>query len=425
MQKTSAARSRRWRYGDDSSGKWRTIRDGSTSTASHCIWRPFRQLIPALFLLLGMNQAVAQFSSLVPPPKVHRTIEDKKFELIETGLEFWPPGVSIPYSSGLDYGFWLSDTLLVTSVLQDVPDAFKQKLERIMLLNVSTGKSHVLIEQGSLAGRLGCRNRKHQVMVFYPKAQFPHESFKETPRFVRLDDQGKVSDLTGPPPIKPNCDPVEYEGPPPRGNRLVLREGDGYIDQSEQDDYAAKIMGKAKLIRPGTPPLPLNIENREIFGTPAYLPYFDKYLLGTFDHLGKGGTDKRVSGGFWKHSYAYSPYRLIGRNGDIEEISYPTIIFDFGLKGFQHLWPTPQGLLIETSYGGSTGAQPRHGLLLLQGERMFRVWGGPGWSPRDGREATHVLSMSPNGCNVVFTHSDWRSFPGNHPLSILNLCKEQ
>jgi hypothetical protein len=416
----------RWRDGDDSSGNCRTICDGSTSTASHCLWRPFCQLILALFVLLGMNQAVAQFSSLVPPPKVHRTIEDKKFELIETGLEFWPPGVSISYSSGLDYGFWLSDTLLVTSVLQDVPDAFKQKLERIMLLDVSTGKSHVLIEQGSLAGRLGCRNRKHQVMVYYPKAQFPHESFKETPRFVRLDDQGKVSDLTGPPPIKPNCDPIDYEGPPPTGNWSALREGDGYIDRSERDDYKNLTNGKARLIRPRQPPLALDVDNKEInLRFPAYLPYYKKYLLGTFPHHGVSGTDRRVAGGFWKHSYAYSPYRLISRTGEIEEISYPTIIFDFGLKGFQHLWPTPHGLLIETSYGGSTGVQPRHGLLLLKGDRMFRLWGGSAWSARGGHEATHVLSIAPNGCHIVFTHSDWRSYPGSHLLSILNLCKDQ
>lgn len=384
------------------------------------------RLVPVLFGLLAMNQPVAQLSSLVPPPKVDRNIEDKKLELIETGLEFWPPGAGPDYRSNLGYGFWLSDTLYVISVLQDVPDAFKQKLERVMLIDASTGKSRVAIGEGSLAGNLGCRNRKFQVIAYYPRAWGPHEPYPKSARFVRMDDQGNVSDLVDPSPIKPNCDPIEYEGPPPTGNWSALREGDGYIDRSERDDYKNFTNGKAKLIRPGQPPLPLDVDNGEInLGFLAYLSYYDKYLLGTSDHKGKSGTDRRVSGAFWKHPYAYSPYRLISRDGMIEEVPYPTIILDFGLKGFQHLWPTSHGLLIETSGGGPGYAFPWNGLLLLKGERMFRLWGGMGGLTRGGREVTHVLNISPDGCRMIFTHSDWRTYPGNHPLSILNLCKEQ
>ncbi len=279
MQKTSAVRSRRWRYGDDANGKWRAVREGSSSTASHCLWRAFRQLVPVLLGLLAMNQAVAQFSSLVPPPKVHRTIEDKKLELIETGLEFWPPGAGPDYRSNLGYGFWLSDTLYVTSVLQDVPDAFKQKRERVMLIDASTGESRVVIEEGSLAGNLGCRNRKFQVVAYYPNAWGPHEPYPKAARFVRMDEQGNASALTGTSPIKPNCDPIDYEGPPPTGNWSALREGDGYIDRSEPHNSTTLTRGKAKLMRPGKPPLALGIDNEEIDLLPVYLPYYEKSLL--------------------------------------------------------------------------------------------------------------------------------------------------
>jgi hypothetical protein len=100
------------------------------------------------------------------------------------------------------------------------------------------------------------------------------------------------------------------------------------------------------------------------------------------------------------------------------------------MVGFQYLWPTPHGLLINHLGGRLAG----NGLLLLQGERLLRIWGGPlslnFFKTNYGRgESSYVFNISPDGCRVVFTHArNYPRLPDKNPdptpLSVLNLCKE-
>jgi hypothetical protein len=207
----------------------------------------------------------------------------------------------------------------------------------------------------------------------------------------------------------------------------ALREDDGFIDKSARNDFKADPpLGTAKLVRPGQPPLELGIPNAAVTW-PIYLPYYDKYLMSASDY-GKGGLTRRGAP-FWKYPYNFSPYWIVSREGDVEAVPYPEIISEYGMAGFQYLWPTPHGLLINDLGGLYAG----HGLLLLQGDRLLRIWGGPlslnFFKDNRGRgDVSYVLNISPDACRVVFMHA--RGFPlpreknpAPIPLSILNLCK--
>lgn len=361
--------------------------------------------------------------------KPTRQIEDKKFELIETGLSPWPRTEGNGYWPNF-YGFWLNNTQLVMSVLQDVPNAFANRLERIMLIDTATGASRVLVEQGSL----WCHSRKFNVMVYLPYERAHY--YKDNPgknigdddlHFVRLDKEGRLNELDGPAPINRSCVPPNKVVKEPRASQS-LQEGDGYIDMSARDDKETLTLGTAKLVRPGQPPLELGLPNASV-QYPIYLPYYDKYLMSASDYGKGGGTAMRYAGAFWKFPYNFSPYWIVSREGEVEAVPYPEIISEYGMAGFQYLWPTPHGLLINDP----SVVRPGKGLLLLQGDRLLRLWGGPlslnFFKTNYGRaENSYVLNISPDACRVVFMHA--RKFPlpreknpAPIPLSILNICK--
>lgn len=368
-------------------------------------------------------------SNVFADGKPLRQIEDKAFEVIDIGLSPWPRSKWIDYEPSF-YGFWLSNTQLVMSVLQDVPDAYARKLERIVLIDTVTGAWRVLIEQG----HVNCRSRKSQVMAYLPfepsyYRNNPDRKIPDDYRFVQLDDEGRVSPLKGPSPIERNCAPAgSVVGAPNTGK--ALREDDGYIDLSAHDDKENLTLGTAKLVRPGKPLVELGIPNAAV-SWPIYLPYYDKYLMSAWDYSKGSGTARKHSGGYWKYPYDYSPYWLVSREGKVESIPYPEVIFEYGVNEFQYLWPTPRGLLINDPEGLYAGK----GLLLLQGDRLLRIWGGPlslnFLKDNRGRgEVSYVLNISPDGCRVVFTHA--RNYPlakdknpDPIPLSILNICKDR
>jgi hypothetical protein len=220
--------------------------------------------------------------------KPRREIEDKHFELVHIPLSPWPRTAMLNNYKPNFYGFWLDNTQLVMSVLQDVPDAYAKKLERIMLIDTSTGASRVLVDQGSLK----CRSRKFQMMVYLPyHYQYGYygdnpAQFRSDHRYVRVGSDGQLRELDGPSPIDQNCDPVGLNRD--LGQSHPLLEGDGYIDTSARDDYEKKILGTAKLVRPGKPPLELGFPNAAVGAWPIYLPYYDKYLMSAWDY-GTGG----------------------------------------------------------------------------------------------------------------------------------------
>jgi hypothetical protein len=363
-----------------------------------------------------------------------RVVEDKQFELIDIPLAPWPRGGMLDYEPTF-YGFWLDNNHLVMSVLQDVPDAYAKHLERIVMIDARTGSYRMLVEQGSLGARgiRGCWNREQEVMYFrlYNDSYYvknPDANRKDDRRFVRMDSTGRMSELNGAPPIDINCTLPEKRMEKPPRIAVVLQQGDGYIDKSDPADFKNFRYGTAKLVRPGKEPIELGIPTIAV-GWPVYLPYFDKYLTTTAPY----GDELRTHSEFRKNHPGDGPYYLVGLDGSVDTVPYPAMVLrEYGFPGFDSLWPTPQGVLI--NIGGGPYA-PEAGLFLLQGEKLIRIWGGnPSLNPSSRRrgtlERTYVLNISPDGCRVVFLHARKYPLPKDKnpdpiPLSILNICKEQ
>lgn len=385
-----------------------------------------------LALALGLMLQVIAAPQSVAETKAVRELEEKRFEVLHIPLVPWPRQEGGGYQPNF-YGFWLNDTDLVMSVLQDTPDAFAKKLERIVLIDTTTGAFRVLVEQGHVT----CRNRQLEVMAYLPYElsyynDYPGRKIKpEDFAYAHLGEDGLIEPVLGPSPIERNCSPMGSPvGIPAAGK--PLRQGDGHIDLSARDDKETATLGTAKLVRPGMPSVELGIPNAAV-SWPIYLPYYDKYLMSAADYRRSSGTAKKHSGIYWKFPYRVSPYWLVSRSGEVEAIPFPEVIEQYGVSEFEYLWPTPQGLLINDT----RAMAPGKGLLLLQGDRLYRVWGGPlplvlnlFKNLRGRGEIVYVLNISPDGCRVVFTHASRYPLPKDKspdpvPLSVLNLCKEQ
>lgn len=474
MRRISVLKSQRWRYGDGLRerlmGLLSAIRNRGLSIidSAFCARRPAAAVRMAMkgrdvkksrnqrfvhgILALVLGAAALSWAWAADQRTTYREIEDKRFEVIDIPLSPWPRSNRgwEKYFPGF-YGFWLNDTQLVMSVLQDGAEAYAQKRSRIVLIDTDTGNYRVLVEQGYEA----CRSKRHKVMAYLPYHPYyynepiPNDSTPEQRkkqiddkrakvaaehRYLRLDDDGTVRPLEGPSPIEHNCAPAGYPvdaAYQARGNSL--REDDGYIDMRSPDNRETKTFGTAKLVRQGQPPIDLGFPTRAV-SWPTYLPYYDKYLMSSSNYAVSGGTSKVNSGVFWKYPYEVSPYWLVSRTGEVEGVPYPTIIGEFGIAGFQHIWPTPRGMLINILW---PPAGRNSGLLLLQGEKLLRIWGGPPnlniFQDNRGREEiAYVLNISPDACRIVFTHAKEKDYPreaDKHfapiPLSVLNICKDR
>jgi len=339
-----------------------------------------------------------------------RKIEEKSFKVIDTGLEI----MSCCSTSSASLGriaFWLNNDLIAVNAMQDVPDANKKELQRIMLVEAKTGKSRVLLESAELF----CWNDERQIASV---ASVGGED--RITRLINLTNLGSYSELKGSSDLSHHICRSPLLSRPQGAIAASLRESDGYILLSQADNS----FDPAKTgvwYRPGMPPVDLEILVDELpERLPQYLAYSGKYLLNKWDSQHNSSTDKRLAGATWKRPYDLTPYRLLSLDGKVEEIPYPYIIFEYGLQYFGELLPTKAGILINNTGQG----KGEHGLFLLNGYKLTRIWGGSGWFDKGRGEVATGLQLSPDGCTIVFArYSDWR-LTAKKPISLMNLCQE-
>ena len=152
------------------------------------------------------------------------------------------------------------------------------------------------------------------------------------------------------------------------------------------------------------------------YGILPYLAFIDRYQLNSLDSRGASGTDKRLNTPeMWgNRPYDLSPYRFLAPDGHVDEIPFPYILSEFGVRSFYKLLPTKAGILIIATGG-------ERGLLLLNGERLTRVWGKPGLFRRE--ENMGGITLSPNGCKIAFRrYANWLPKTPKH-ISIIDLCQ--
>jgi hypothetical protein len=333
-----------------------------------------------------------------------RQIENQKLEIFDTGL-----GVRNCCSLS-KAGIWLSNDLFAMTSSEDVPHAAEKHFLQVMLVDLKTKTSRVLVD----AGQLVCWNPERQIANIQKTYSSPTGDIKYD--LIHLDAQGQVGAKSDKADINPYFCQPNVSLPPRNFLSILLREPDGYIQLSApgepyKDDKTAIWM------RPGKAPLDLNLRADEVNGAGNnlgnYLAYSQKYLLNTWDSQGSSNTDRRLGGASWNRPYDLTPYRLMALDGSIEEMPYPKIIFEYGIKRFGYFLPTPAGVLISTN-----------NLFLLQGEQLTRIWPRPGLFGGIKPEVIDSLVLSPDGCKVAFRHFADSKYTTPKSVTILTLCQK-
>jgi hypothetical protein len=322
------------------------------------------------------------------PYPATRTIEDKKYEIVDTDLKYGPGigGSSPGCSVGTGDFKWINNNLFII-------DAFKNPQERRendsakkgVLVDARTGTYQVLVEPGYAL----CMNGDKKILDL--AKQSPHQKVEKEWQ-IKFDMNGSYTVVPSESEIKITCWP-ESEYPLPeeiiqtsvlRKNQLSyksLNAPDGHIVYSKD---VSKQQASALLIAPQKAPVHLPITNWKMnFRKIHYLKYLDKYYLCVSPHI--------------QPEEKFPTHYLMAHDGTVEPFPYPKILFDYGLKReYREFIPTSNGIFIN--------ATSREGLLLLKGEKLYRIYGGNKFFAKGRGESVRSWAVSPDGCKVVFTH---------------------
>ncbi|WP_443115411.1 hypothetical protein [Herbaspirillum seropedicae] len=354
---------------------------------------------------LAFASAVCVFAINAKADAPKRQIENQKFEIFDTGL-----GVR----NGDDLasaGIWLSNDLFAMTSTKDLPAAAEKLLLEVRLVDWQTKTSKILVDEGQLV----CWNPERQIASIKTYSNTSGE-ISVSYKLIQLTAQGQVSLRSDNVPINQHSCQATASLPPRDSLPILLREPDGYIERSHPD-APYKSHKNAIWMRPGKAPLDINVRVDEIHGASGnignYLAYAQKYLLNTWDSQGDSDTDRRLGGVGWNRPYDLTPYRLMALDGSIEEIPYPKILFEYGLKRFAYFLPTLAGVIISSN-----------NLFLLQGERLTRIWPRPGLFGRITPEIIDGLVLSPDGCKLAFRHYANSKYSTPKSVTIINLCEK-
>ncbi|MCB4359295.1 hypothetical protein [Quatrionicoccus australiensis] len=342
-----------------------------------------------------------------------RIFNENPLPVIETDLQFMSGPNQMVAASWEFRVHWLSNRLFMVMAAQDIPDVNILQAERTMLVDAETGESRQLLDPGWV---LWCFNPLRGVGAIRPSPFKPELPFKSPEqndwqyKWVRIDSAGTVTKI-------PDVADLGTHECLPRGlypkNSWALHEGHGYIQRAALG-LQHTLGDKATYVVPNKPAIELNIHFSEIKGGwRQYLEYARKYQLNYYDPHGTSMTDKRLAGNSWgNRPYALTPFRLLSLDGSIEEIPYPEIIYEYGLKGVGYFLFTPVGLLIT----------PNTSIMLLNDERLTRIWGKPtSWFHTP--ESVFAMQLSPDGCKLVFGRAANWKVGTRKPIAILNLCQ--
>ncbi|WP_433693668.1 hypothetical protein [Herbaspirillum seropedicae] len=353
---------------------------------------------------LVLTSAVCALATNALGDAPKRQIENQKFETFDTGLDV-RTGRELSSS-----GIWLSNDLFAVTTVKDLPDAVKNHLLEVRLFDWKTKTSKVLIDAGDLV----CWNPERQIASIQKTYSSPTGDIKFD--LIHLNSQGEVGTRSDNVEISPYFCQATAALPPKDSLSILLREPDGYIERAAPG-APYKSEKTAIWRRPSEAPLDMNVRVDEVRGAGNnlgnYLAYSQKYLLNTWDSQGNSDTDQRLGGVGWNRPYDLTPYRLMAMDGSIEEIPYPKILFEYGIKRFAFFLPTPVGIIISSN-----------NLFLLQGEKLTHIWPRPGLFGRITPEIINGLVLSPDGCKLAFRHYRDIKYATPKSVSIINLCEK-
>jgi hypothetical protein len=351
--------------------------------------------------------------------------------------------------------FWVDDNQFVMTTLQrgaerQVPA--EDSPSRIALVNFSNRTINYIADDAHLvdstfdhktrsiligklhrnAAAAGAANKRATIGATY-----------DTLREIRIERDGTVVEVKSypagsslpvrgiPPPKDRLFEPLDNG----RGGYLVryLAPGDTYMRQWDRliknDEGYPTVW-----VREGKPDMPLPLRFDEI-SSGEYVAFLDKYLLNNYDTKANSNTDSHKNL-VWRRPYEYTPFRLLGQDGSIQEIPYPEFVFEYGLSRrdkpdgqgphFNDFLVTKAGIVIHKhrEYGSA--------LYLFRRDQLYLIAGGKTTLRVDlaenSAEGISSTELSPDGCKIAYSHlkelaaSSKESAP--HFFTIIDLCRD-
>jgi hypothetical protein len=370
--------------------------------------------VRTLLMVFGLMWLELCSAKAAEPTKPKRAIINAPAKIIETGLVPCCGEAGLPL---IHVGEWLSNDILLLNALRNIPNADKQREERLVTFDLKSRKVTTLFENN----RMQCS--RQELNIYSIGSKYNWESY----RFVKIDEYGKLSEINIEQNIeKKYCTEYGYHDCISgvsgfKGGGIRLTRFDGLIPIIMPGESILDFERKAVLLRPAMPPLTLPIFREEVADSWAiYHAFSDQYQLNWHDSQASSSTNRRTGGQSWKRPYDLSPYYLLSRDGTVETIPYPNILKEFDVRHFSRLLMTRAGLLIDATGDGPKSMGER-GLFLLRENQLTQVWGFPN---RAGiKEGMVGESLSPDGCKIAFTRFMGWGIGTFRNVVILNLCE--
>jgi hypothetical protein len=213
----------------------------------------------------------------------------------------------------------------------------------------------------------------------------------------------------------------------------IVKPGDNLQAQDERATAADEALATI-WIRPNAAPTPVPVRFDEVSDV-RYVGFLDKFQLSHTDPKQVSLTKERRR--VWRRPYDFPPYRLLGRDGHVEEIPYPSWLGDYGLQepkrrdgggyDFSSLSVTRPGLLIRKDFGHDANYFLYKDAQLYKLIAAKEVKGSPRTAGPLVAYSTWLEPVSPDGCKVAFTHQRVEmarsTRQDGYYLSIIDLCR--
>jgi hypothetical protein len=352
---------------------------------------------------------------------------------------------SAPLSENGYPGFWIDGNQLICTLLPEgTVDIGAAKKSRVALVNFATKSFRIIADDAAL---LGSFDEETHEAYLGKWGEYNGTFDPNSPvRAIRIRSDGAIVEVRRYPTLMsytaamsiPRTD-LEV----PRGAvAIALRKRDGFLlrDKIIPGEEQARIRADTPVlttwIRPGKPPLKLPIRFDEIHAAVEYLPFLNKYLLNRYDTQGSSDTDSHMRSA-WSRPYEFTPFRLLGPDGKIDEIPYPRFVFEYGIadqpkqdhayRNFNDFILSKAGPVIR-KVRRSEGTD----IYLFQNDQLYRISTSKVPKADDKSslmaEGVYGMNLSPDGCKIAFGHYhvDGTQPMGYTPkyLSIIDVCKE-
>jgi len=364
-------------------------------------------------------------------------------------VDTFDPDLKVMESYSIPY--WITNDLVVVSAMQKgvkltFPEA--NTPARVVLLNFKTKSMETIVEDGSIvyfdrySKKFMTAIRRLSDLPDSRQGASAKKAIYSNLKEMHINAEGKavvdreLPEGSEPPNTRPDVafgsiwQPLGH----PKDGYLIQQIKEGDTLQSQEDRH--RRLGEplpTVWIRPDQPPVNLPMSFDEVTDG-EYLEFLDKFQLNRADSAMGSDTNQAMSVTRWSRPYSLTPYRLLSKDGQVEEIPYPDFIQKFGLKersagdgggfNFSFLLVTRPGLLINKFIPGGDD------FFLYEHSKLFRliIHRTAVTSPLFRSHPTRIMfhALSPDGCKLAYTHlrdsnvsATWAS---NFYLTIINLC---